>query len=272
MLMSCLSVFVIGGAVQAAEPQPSAEYRYAVTTSWLECCLRDLEGRETPVVRVCPPGTCPGHFDLTPGSLGDLQRCRLLFLFDFQKSIEEKFGVMTGLNLELAAITAPQGMCVPPRYMEGCQSVRDVLVRVHPDKNDAYASALEKTRLRLAGLERETREQISKSGLNGAKVVTSKHQAEFCRWLGLDVVAAYSGGDAASPAALQSLVQDAKAAHASLVIANLQEGRQFGEAVARQIGAKLVVFSNFPDMTPKQDSFDALLRDNLGQLTAAVHE
>jgi hypothetical protein len=119
-------------------------------------------------------------------------------------------------------------------------------------------------------VERELREQVSKAGLSGAKVVASRRQAEFCRWLGLDVVADYSGGDAASPAALQSLVKSAKAARAGLVIANLQEGRQFGEAIARQTGATLVVFSNFPDMTPKQDGFDALLRDNLGQLTAAV--
>jgi ABC-type Zn uptake system ZnuABC Zn-binding protein ZnuA len=269
-LALCLCMLIASGTEQAAGQPPSC--RYAVTTSWLECCLRDIAGRDASVVRVCPPGTCPGHFDLTPGSLTDLQRCRLLFLFDFQKSIEEKLGAFSGSGLELVAIKAPEGLCVPPRYMEGCQAVHDVLVRVQPDKKDAYTAALEQTRLQLANLERDTRGQIAKAGLNEAKVIASKHQVEFCRWLGLDVVAAYSGGDTASPAALQSLVNDAKKAHVRLVIANLQEGRQLSEALADQVGAKLVVFSNFPSMEENQDTFEALIHDNLRQLTATAQQ
>ena len=222
-----------------------------------------------PVLRVCPPGTCPGHFDITPGSIGRLQHCRLLFMFDFQQSIADKLSALPGSGPELAPVKVPEGLCVPSSYLEACQVVHGVLARVQPDTKVKYDEALKRTRARLAELERASHERVEKAGLKGANVVSSKHQAAFCRWLGLEVVATYAGGESASPAALQSLVADAKQAHVGLVIANLQEGRQFGRAIAEQVGAELVVFSNFPSMQDGEDSFDALVQHNLAQLPAA---
>lgn len=268
MVSLCLVAMLDVGAVGAAPP--AVAFRYAVTTSWLECCLNDIAGRDVPVTRVCPPGTCPGHFDMSPGIFGELQRCRVLFLFDFQKSIAGKLGGVSGSELELVPIHAPEGLCVPARYLEGCGAVRDTLARIQPERRGLLDAALERTRTRLADLEREAQGRVAKMGLDGVAVVASKRQAEFCQWLGMRVVAAYSGSDVASPAALQALVADAKKAHATYVIANLQEGRQFGEAIAEQINAGVIVFSNFPNMSPGQNTFDALVGDNLGQLQAAV--
>ena len=258
------------GCHKVPEGSAARGAQYAVTTSWLECCLRDLLGPEMPVVRVCPPGSCPGHFDLSPGTLTDLQQCRALFLFDFQQAMGDKLTGLKEAGLKLAPIQAPQGLCVPASYLAGCQAVRDALAAAQPDTTHSLAAALERTRGRLAALEREVRGQVKVAGLESTKIVASGHQTEFCRWLGLTPVASYSGGDAATPAELEALIKQGKQACVRFVIANQQEGRQVGEALAWQLGAKLVVFSNFPRMNAGESSFDALVRGNLENLVAAA--
>lgn len=269
----CLAILCMTAlALSCHEPSlrsPELKTRYAVTTSWLECCLRDVLGHDLSVVRVCPPGSCPGHFDMSPGTLTDLKHCRALFLFDFQQAMGDKLTGLKEAGLALAPIKAPQGLCVPASYLAGCQAVRDALVQAEPGKKEAIDAMLGGTRQRLAELEREAREQVKAAGLEGARVVASGHQAEFCRWLGLDPVAAYSG-DTATPAQIETLIQEGKTAGVRFVIANQQEGRQVGEALAWQLGAKLAVFSNFPAMNAAESSFDALVRQNLANLVAAA--
>ncbi len=62
----------------------------ATTTSYLEAAARDLLGDDLSVARLSEPGTCPGPFDIRPSQVQELQRCRALLRFDFQKSLDAK--------------------------------------------------------------------------------------------------------------------------------------------------------------------------------------
>jgi zinc transport system substrate-binding protein len=243
--------------------------KYAITTSWLECALKDVTSSTMQVIRLCSPGTCPGHFDISPGNIKGLQASEALVLFDFQKALDQKLERLTVNGLRVVSIHAPEGLCVPDSYLEACRELSDSLMKGATGQN-ALPPALEQTRKRLEALETNIRGRIHVAGLGQAKVVASGHQAVFCRWLGLDVIAAYSGGEAATPAQLEKLIKQGKDAGVRFVIANLQEGKQAGEALAWQLGARLVTFSNFPSMQPEQDTFDELLEYNLQQLLAAA--
>ncbi len=273
-------VFLLAGCGQSKAEQEgrgAASPEYAVTTSWLECCLRDLLGAQTPVLRVCPPGTCPGHFDLSPGTYKGLRQCRALFLFDFQSSLGERLDSMGSAKPRIAPIPAPEGLCVPANYLAGCRSARDALAAGggsgagDASRGAALDAALARIETRLDALESGVREKIRAARLEKTRVVASGHQAVFCQWLGLEVAASYSGGsESASPARLERLIEEGRAAQVRFVIANLQEGRQMGEALAHPLGARLVIFSNFPTMTPGQDTFDALVEANVDALVEAA--
>jgi ABC-type Zn uptake system ZnuABC Zn-binding protein ZnuA len=163
-------------------------------------------------------------------------------------------------------IKAPQGLCVPASYLQSCQAVCAALTAAQPESKTALAAALARTHRRMERLEKEVHARIKTAGLEHARVAVSEHQAEFCRWLGLEAVASYSDGEATTPAELESLISRGKQAGVRFVIANLQEGRQVGEALAWQLGAKLVTFSNFPSMRDGESSFDALVWRNLNKL------
>jgi ABC-type Zn uptake system ZnuABC Zn-binding protein ZnuA len=240
-----------------------------VTTSWLECCVRDIAGSETGIIRLCPPGTCPGHFDLTPGAVKSIKDSRLVFRFDFQSSLDDK---LAGNGARVMVIDAPEGLCVPSGYLSSCRGICKALKEINPGKTEFYNRRLIRADTQLSRLEEEIRRKIGAHDLTGVKVIASGHQAAFCRWLGLETVASYSGPQSATPRDLENIVQNGKDAGVLYVIANLQEGRQVGEALAYHLGARLVEFSNFPDMSAGQNSFEALVLENVNRLVEAARE
>lgn len=267
-----LGIMALAGCTPSSEARPAdAAPAYAVTTSWLECCLRDLLGPETAVLRIAPPGTCPGHFDVSPGIVAGLRKSRMLFLFDFQKSLGARMDSLGREKPELVAIPAPEGLCVPSSYRAGCRAVGDALAASDPALSPTLTAAFERIGQRLDALEIEARRRVAEAGLTGTRVVCSGHQVEFCRWLGLDPVASYSGENA-TPGRLEKLIAEGRAAQVRFVIANLQEGRQMGKALTHPLKARLVVFSNFPAMTPGHDTFDDLVLSNLDALLDAAGE
>lgn len=241
-----------------------------VTTSYLECAVRDLAGDLFGYVRIAPPGMCPGHFDLKPGLVRDLKKCSALFRFDFQESLDEKVRHWNKDTLSIYFINAPEGLCIPESYRLCLKGVYQGLCKSFPDMISLFESNQKQVMARLDALEKECGEWIREQGFTGVRVVASGHQEYFCRWLGMDVAATYSGGESSSPNQLKVILEKGKESGISYIIANQQEGRQQAEALSTHLKAPVVLFSNFPDMSDKQKSFDLLVRYNLFELKNAV--
>ncbi len=238
-----------------------------VTTSYIECAARDLAGEAIRTVRLLPPGSCPGHFDVTPSMLRDLRRCPLLLRFDFQAGLDERLSSLAASGLRVAAVPAGQGLCTPATYLEACRSVQAALFQELPEHAAVLLERLRDIEARMAQLSDRLRARVAAAGLQGAPVVASGHQAAFCQALGLRVVATFTGGDEQSIARLSELLERGDEAGVRLVVANLQEGHQLAEPLAQRFGARPVVFSNFPSMAEEQDTFDELVESNVRALT-----
>lgn len=246
----------------------------ATTTSWLECCLRDLMGDGVRIVRLCPPGQCPGHFDMKPSALKDLRACQALFRFDFQSAIDAKLNTIGGKDLRIVAIDAPEGLCLPGGYRDALRQTHAALAELFPDRSHNLDAALSDAESRLDTLENQLRKRLDTAGQStrGLKIAVSGHQAAFCRWLGMDPVVTYSGANATAPARIEALVAEGKQAGIRLVVANLQEGRQMGEALAWQFDVPVTTFSNFPQMNDGECSFGDLLSNNVDALLGTLGE
>lgn len=240
--------------------------RVGVTTSWLECAVKDIAGFRVGTVRLLPPGDCPGHFDLSPGTMSLLSRCSLLFRFDFQEGLDSKLSPLASKGLRTVSVATPGGLCVPDSYLEACRQVERALAEAYPDSAEEFRFRLKGVEARLSGLSAALREKVASSGLLGEKVVCSEHQSSLCRWLGLNVVAEFSRAENMTSSALQEVIAAAERSGVRLVIGNLQEGRQAADSIARRLGATVVVFSNFPSMGPEQRGFDDLVLSNVESL------
>lgn len=240
----------------------------AVTNSLLECVTKDLLGESSPVMRLAEPGMCPGHLDVRPSQVRELRRCRVLLRLDFQNSLDARFGGAGEGRLRVAEIHIAGGLCEPGSYLSACHQVADVLVGADLLGRAAADRQLGRIDQRIGQAAERWRARTAV--VRGMAVLCSVHQAAFCEWLGLKVVATFSGADTAGIGQLDEAIRKGEQGGVRLVIANRPEGRRVADALAQRLGAKVVVFSNFPAMTEEQRTFESLLDGNVGALLEAV--
>jgi ABC-type Zn uptake system ZnuABC Zn-binding protein ZnuA len=268
LVFSAIFSGILAGCKNTAVDQNESEI--AVTNSYLYCVVKDLCGDQTNILCLTPPGMCPGHFDISPAQVNQLCKCRVLFLFDFQKGFEDSLQRIKEKGLNVSPVTALPGFCVPETYLATCRQVCDILSSEYPERQVQYNRRLEQIKMRLGNLANELFTEIRQGGLESAKVVTSDHQSQFCNWLGLETVATFIGSDVERVYNIDRCIKRAKGRDVKFVIANKQGGTALAGALAERLGAEFVVFSNFPEMSDGRDDFDELLRRNVRALFKAA--
>ena len=253
----------------SCRPAGAATNSIAVANTYLESAARDLLGDSVTIVRLAEPGMCPGHFDLRPSQITDLQSCPLLLRFEFQKSLDEIIHSGNGHEPTAVAVAVPGGLCRPASYRGACRQVAEALVT-----GGWLLRTMADDRVRQIGnrLEKQSvleKQQIAQAGLVGTPVIASGHQRDFCEWLGLKVVATFRAADVSSVAEIDEAIHAGQLAGVKLVIANLPEGRRTADALAERLGARVAVFGNFPELSNGRVSFDELLQGNVAALFRA---
>ncbi|MBP7050346.1 MAG: zinc ABC transporter substrate-binding protein [Phycisphaerae bacterium] len=249
---------------------PAGGYSIAVTNSYLESVVRDLWGQDGGILCLAPPGMCPGHFDISPAQVRQLKDCSLLFRFDFQQGVEDRLARLREGGLDIQQIQPQGGLCVPDTYIASCRQVCQILSRAYPDRTGEFETRLAAVESRLAALAAQLRASVAQSGVAGAAVLCSNHQARFARWLGLDPIATFVGSDSETVANLDHCLRQTAGREVRFVIANRQEGTALAQALADRCRAKAVVFGNFPEDCRQGAGFDRLLQDNVRLLCEAV--
>lgn len=266
-VLSVTCVLFTEGCGNKTDEEHRAEI--AVTNSYLGCAVLDLCGEDTEVLCLAPPGMCPGHFDISPTQVKQLCDCKMLFLFDFQKQVEGTLSRVKERGLKTALVGEPGGLCVPDTYLAICRRVSDILSSLYPEKKTQFQQRLDVIENDLKLLKQELSEKIQQAGITSAKVLASYHQDDFANWLGLEPVATFVGSDTETVAGIDHCIKKAEGQTIRFVIANQQEGSALAKALAERLGAKAVVFGNFPEMRGQTSGYPTLLRANVDALIRA---
>jgi zinc transport system substrate-binding protein len=242
----------------------------AVTTSYLEAAARDLLGDDVGFIRLAEPGTCPGHFDIRPSQVQALRQARALLRFDFQKSLDAKLAGAESGGPRVAEVTVRGGMGRPDSYLAACRQAAEHFVALGLLAPTNAGPRLESIKARLGVLTRELTNRVAEAGLARAAVIASGHQRDFCEWLGLNVVAAFRPADTAGVREIEAAIAAGQHAQVRLIIANLPEGRRTADALAERLGARVVVFENFPALRQGRVAFDEMISANVEALLKAA--
>jgi zinc transport system substrate-binding protein len=248
--------------------QPPPEI--AVTNSYLQCVVADLSGDDAPVLCLTPPGVCPGHFDISPAQVRQLRHCRILLLFDFQEKVADSLSRLTEGGLKTGLVKVPPALCVPETYVIACRQVCEILCSQYPQKEASYRERLAVIEKRLDKIARELLADVEQAGAKSARVLASERQRRFTDWLGMDTVATFLGSDVETASNIDHCLKQARGRDVRFVIANRQEGTALAAALAERLGAKAVVFSNFPERNVGALGFDGLVRANVQTLLEAA--
>jgi zinc transport system substrate-binding protein len=267
--IACLLVAAAPLGCRPSRPATPARDAVAVTSPYLETVVRDLLGETAQIVPMAGPEMCPGHFDIQPSRIEQLAACRLLLRFDFQEAMAEKLAGRLDDSTQIVPIAVSGGFCEPTTYRDACRQAADALVEAGCLEREAAEGRLASIDQRMKDLTAWMNNQIDAAKLRDVPVLTSGHQEKFCRSLGLNVVATFSGSDAVPPSAIDAAVAASEKAGVKWVIANLPEGRRMADTLAERLGATVIVFGNFP-ASDDNLGFDNLVRRNVKQLTTTA--
>lgn len=269
LLLVSASTFSVGckeSACSNAASVSDTPSGIAVSNSYIEAAVLDVLNGQAVIQRLAEPGMCPGHFDIRPSQVERLRKCRILMRFDFQKSLDSQFGGVARDGLEISEILVPGGLCEPASFIAACRRVADVLVSSNLAERTVVDERLAAIEARVEKQAAWCQDQMARAGWSGSAVVCSAHQEAFCRWLGLKVVATFSGADSASIGDIDMAVRAGDSAGVRAVIANLPEGRRMADALGHRLNARVVVFGNFPMIPGQGAPFDELLASNVNAL------
>jgi zinc transport system substrate-binding protein len=242
----------------------------AVTNSYLQCVVDDVCDSEIGILSLASPGMCPGHFDISPSQVNQLRKCKILLLFDFQKSVEESLSRLKENGLKTYLVKTSPGLCIPDTYLAACNEVARILSSEHPDRANRFRQQVKKIEERMRKLSMELKAEIEESSSESIKVLASEHQAHFADWLGLETIATFVGSDIETITNINSCLKTAQGQNVEFVIANKQEGTSLANALAERLQAKAVIFSNFPEANISEGGFDSLLRSNVKAILEAA--
>lgn len=258
-----LLLSVAGSAFTGGCNEPGG--KTATTTSTLEAAARDLLGQDAELVSLAGPGMCPGHFDIRPSQVRKLRGCELVLRMDFQGSLDEKIGDAP----RIVPVKVTAGLAVPKTYLSICRQVADALVEAGQIGRQEASRRLQAIASRVNRLGVHSKKQIGASGLGSRPVIASRHQADFCRYLGMEVVATLPGGEEASVRSLGEVIRLGRREKVGWIIANRPEGTMAADAIAKALGAGVVVLENFPEAS-QPESFDLMLQTNVTRIVTAA--
>ena len=251
-------------------PAASPPLKLAAASSYLECAARDLLGSSVEFVRLAEPGMCPGHFDLRPSQFSDLNQCRALLRFDFQKAVDGKLTSLVEGGMRIVEVTGSGGMGETASYLRACRELAEAFVASGLLAREAAAPRLADVAARVNACAAKLQRECQDAGINSLPVLASGHQKDFCTSLGLRVVTSFRAPDLARIREVDNAVQLARESGVKLVIANRPEGRRLADALAERLGAKVVEFANFPDPRQGQPAFDQMISANVRALLDAA--
>jgi zinc transport system substrate-binding protein len=243
-----------------------------VTNSWLECAVKDVAGDTVRITRLLPPGHCPGHFDLSPKHLDDIRKSDLLLRFHFQSGMDAAFSGALKKGAEICSITIGEGQSVPDTYFASATEVSKYLSKRFPEKSLEFDKNILILKIRLDELNESAHIKAKELGLDGKNAVCSQHQAVFCRWIGLNVLAEFQDLSDAAASDVAVILQKAGENKVDFIVGNFQGGSSFAMALGERFGAPMVVLSNFPSMLENEDSFEKLVINNVEKFKSNASE
>ena len=245
------------------EHEREAGITVVTSTTMIEAVVKEIGGTTVAVEALVPGGMCPGHFDLKPRQMKEIERSDL-FLYHGWEHWLPKVTEATGLGTRIVGIDVPGEWMVPDVHIQAIHNVRDVMTSLRPENADYYrerARAYEDSVLMESGTICSRLRRYM-----GTPVICSDLQADLLTWAGFDVLETYGRAESMSPRTIEGLIKTGRLHKVRLVVDNKQSGPSVGAGVALEIGAEHVVLTNFP----LEGSYLDALRSNVKALESKL--
>ena len=254
------TLLLVGPGCQS---ERESEINIVASTTMIEAVVKEIGGTTVTVQALVPGGMCPGHFDIKPRQMQEIERSDL-FLYHGWEHWLPKVTQATGLGTQIIGIDIPEEWMVPDVHIQAIHSIRDLMISLQPEQDTYY-------RERALGYENSVLEEARTicrtfRPYGETPVICSELQADFLTWVGFDVLETYGRPESISPKTMEDLIRAGRLHTVRLVVDNRQSGPSVGGGIADEIGAEHVVLTNFP----VDGSYLDALRNNVKALKSGI--
>ncbi|MDI6840778.1 MAG: metal ABC transporter substrate-binding protein [bacterium] len=261
--MNIKPVFLIFLLVGCSREPNTPSLKIGATTSLIGVILQEIGKEKVDVVTIVPSGMCPGHFDVKPGDIKDLQDAKVIMSHGYEEWIEN---LLNSMNIVNKPLRIEGNWMVPEVHKIAAKEITKILTEISPENTNFYLDNLTDYEKLIDSFALEVSE--STNTFKGIKVICSEHQAEFLEWLGFNIITTYGRPEELTPKEILNIVNIGKKEQVDIVVDNLQSGGKGSREIANEISARYTVLTNFP----LDKSYIKALRENINKLVQAISE
>ena len=269
ILLVLLSVFL---TVSGCTPADSNKVKVVTSTSLLAYIAEQVDGNKVEVTNLIPPVQHPGNFNIRPGDIETLAAAKLFLVHGWpgEGYVDKLVASANNPNLTVYKASVDGNWMTPPVQSEAASKVAAALSEVDSQNAAIYQSNAEKYQQRVAAKGAEIKAKLEKAEVAKINVIAAAMQVGFLKWAGLNVVGTYDGPNALNPQMVKDLVDKGRQENVTLVIDNLQNGKDAGKGIAEDLGATQLNLSNFPGGFENTDTWEKAIDHNVALIIDAI--
>lgn len=256
-----------GQPVDQGVPEP-VKLKVVTTTSLIGHIVQEVGRDRVEVANIIPPASCPGHFDVKPTDMAILVDAAVFFMHAWQGEMftDELIRAARNEELEKVVLAVQGNWMTPPVQSEAVTTITAALAAADPANASFYEENAAVLKQQVETVGREMKARLDAAGVNEVKVLVSEMQTGFLKWAGFDVAGHFGRPEDTSPKQMEELIKLGRDSGVTLVVDNLQSGHDAGKAIARELGAKHVMLSNFPGGFAGTDTWAQAIERNVDLL------
>ncbi len=265
-----ISVLVV--TLAGCSPVDTSKLKVVTSTSLLAFIVEQTGGDMVEVVNIIPPAQCPGHFDVKPGDVQKLSDADLFFMHGWQG---EKFSddlIASANNPDLTAvkIDIKGNWMTPPVQIEATDTITSDLCQADSENCSSYQDSAAKYKESVKAKGAALKSKLESYSLGTINVMCAEQQAGFVKWVGFTIAGTFGTPDSLTPQVVKELVDKARTENVTLIIDNLQSGKDAGAGIAEELGCKRIILSNFPGGLDNTMTWEKAIDRNIELILEAI--
>jgi zinc transport system substrate-binding protein len=221
-----------------------SKIKIVATTTHISTILTEIGRDKVEIINLVPGGMCPGHFDIAPQTVKNIAEANLILYHGWEKWINKVIEINPKLQSKKVQVNTQGNWLVPEINLSAAKELLEILIKTDPDNESYYTKNYLSYKNSIKQLSTEI--ERYKKKYSGIKVICSLQQKEFVSYLGFKILSEYNRIEDMTLQELKNIVSIGKKEKVVLVIDNLQSGPNTGNQIAKDLGAKHVVLTNFP--------------------------
>jgi len=268
LVLSLVIASILGGC----QPAETLRLKVVTTTSLLTLIVQQVGGDMVDVVNIIPPTQHPGDFDATPGDMQKLADADLFLSHGWPGETFVPGLIASANNPDLTVVTVDieGNWMIPSVQLEAVDRIVATLSEVDAENTAAYQQSAAELKDSITAKEAEIKARLANEDLASINVMGAGMLVGFIQWTGLNITATYGAPDSLTPKVVKELVDKGREEKVTLIIDNLQSGRDAGKAIAEELGAQRIILSGFPGGFDDTETWEKAIDRNIELILEAI--